>query len=181
MTVLLTAQAAGRPRTKGSLKTYCMRNRTHTIRYDEEVAESKSWRKTVARALREAQLAQHGRLLSWPGPVEVRLVFFFPREESVAGGNWPTHDTVWPTAITLGDIDKLTRNVLDAMLTPARKQGADLCSALLADDSQVVSLAAGKFWTTEHHEPGVQILVMEMEDHPETVAHVALENWREWA
>lgn len=162
--VLLAAKAGGRPRTKGSLKTYCMKDRRHTIRIEEQVAESGAWRRTVARALREAQLEQHGRLLKYEGPVEVRLVFFMPREQSVNGGPIPTHATEWPTAITVGDIDKLTRNVLDAMLTPTKRADFAKCSALLADDSQVVLLSVGKFWVPEDSEPGVQILVLTVAD-----------------
>lgn len=162
--VLLAAKAGGRPRTKGSLKTYCMKDRRHTIRIEEQVAESGAWRRTVARALREAQLEQHGRLLKYEEPVEVRLVFFMPREQSVSGGPIPTHATEWPTAITVGDIDKLTRNVLDAMLTPTKRADIPKCSALLADDSQVVLLSVGKFWVPEDCEPGVQVLVLTVTD-----------------
>lgn len=160
--VLLAAKIAGRARTKGSLKTYCMKDRRHTIRVEEQVAESGAWRRAVARGLREAQLEQHGRLLKYDGPVEVRLVFFLPREKSVNGGPIPTHDTEWPTAITVGDIDKLTRNVLDAMLTPAKRADFPKCSALLADDSQVVLLTVGKFWVPESAQSGVQVLVLKV-------------------
>lgn len=175
MTVLVQTKVGGRPRTKGSLRVTCRRNRAHDLRYEEDITESKPWRAKMARALREAQLAQHGKLLSWPGPVEVRLVFFFPREQSVAGGNRPTHDTVWPTAITLGDVDKLTRNALDAMLTPSKREGMELCSGLLADDSQVVLLAVGKFWVAEDFDPGVQILVMSLDDNDNPVNIVEAE------
>lgn len=179
MTVLVQTKVGGRPRTKGSLRVTCRRNRAHDLRYEEDITESKPWRAKMARALREAQLAQHGKLLSWPGPVEVRLVFFFPREQSVAGGNWPTHDTVWPTAITLGDVDKLTRNALDAMLTPSKREGMELCSGLLADDSQVVLLTVGKFWVAEDFEPGVQILVMSLgeDDNPVDIVEAEFGAW----
>ena len=170
--VLLAAKVTGRARTKGSLKPICTRDRKHTVYLSEQVQDSGAWRKLVARRLREAQLAQHGEFLRYAGPVEVRLVFFMPRTAAVAGGPIPTHDTEWPTAITVGDIDKLTRNVLDAMLTPKDKAEAVKCSALLADDSQVVLLSVGKFWVPEGEEPGVQILVLKTE--PEPIARVLL-------
>jgi Holliday junction resolvase RusA-like endonuclease len=86
--------------------------------------------------------------------VEVRLVFFFQRQESVNGGPVPTHDTQWPTAITLGDADKLTRNVLDA-LTDSR---------MIRDDSLVTHLMVAKMWVPEDMAPGVQVLVMPAPD-----------------
>lgn len=167
--VLLSAKIGGRPRTKGSLKPICTRDAKHTVHLKEQVTESPAWRRKVARGLREAQLEQHGRLLKHEGPVEVRLVFFMPREQAVNGGPIPTHATEWPTAITVGDIDKLTRNVLDAMLTPPAKCGrGDLpkYGALLADDSQVVLLSVGKFWVAEVDEPGVDILVLKVDGRP---------------
>jgi Holliday junction resolvase RusA-like endonuclease len=159
--VLIEARAGGRPRTKGSLRVSCLKNRAHTVRVEEEVEDSKRWRSRMALQLRHAQIEKYGKLISWPGPVEVRLVFFFPRDTSVKGGWIDSHATEWPTAITLGDVDKLTRNALDSMLTPRKRQEMPYCSALLADDSQVVSLSVGKFWTAADNEPGVQILVMQ--------------------
>lgn len=153
-------RAGGRPRTKGSLKVYCTKSRDHKIHLEEEVAESKKWRTVVARASREHQLDVAGVFRRHSGPVEVRLVFFFPRDESVAGGPIPTHSTQWPTHITLGDADKLTRNVLDALSTPTKRAQAPVTSALILDDSQVVDLWVAKFWVPADREPGVQVLVM---------------------
>lgn len=177
MSVLIEAQVSGRPRTKGSLRVFCQRNRAHTVHIDEDIQESKTWRALVALQLREAQLAKYGKLISYPGPVEVRLAFFFPRDESVNGGPIPTHDTVWPIHIMLGDADKLARNVLDALSTPKKRSEMWGTSALLADDSQVVSLSVGKFWTTADNGPGVQILVMTVEQDPEEVAAVEFAGW----
>lgn len=165
--ILADFRVNGRPRTKGSLKAYCMKNAAHTMRIEEEVAESKSWRAKVARACREHQLAGNGALRRFEGPVEVRLVFWFPREQAVGGGPIPTHDTLWPTAITVGDSDKLARNVLDALSMPAKRAHAPLTSGLIKDDSQVVSLAVVKFWETEENPAGAWILVTDV-THPGT-------------
>lgn len=159
-------RAGGRPRTKGSLKVYCTKSRDHKIHLEEEVAESKKWRTVVARASRQHQLQDGGTFRRYAGPVEVRLVFFFPREESVAGGPIPTHATEWPTHITLGDADKLARNVLDALSAPTKRAQAPVTSALILDDSQVVQLSVAKFWVPAGREPGVQVLVLEV-DTPE--------------
>ena len=166
MPVLMAVRVGGRPRTKGSLKVYCQKDRRHTVHVTEEVEESIRWRKAVARAVREKQLAGGGSILAWPGPVEVRLVFHFPREQSVNGGPIPTHQTEWPTAITVGDADKLARNVLDALSMPTKKADVAKCSGLIKDDSQVVILSVAKFWVSGDTEPGVDILVMTIESTP---------------
>lgn len=167
-------RAGGRPRTKGSLKVYCRKDRAHTIHLEEEVAESKKWRTVVARAARQHQVDSYGKLIRYPDPVDVRLVFFFPREEAVAGGPIPTHSTEWPTHITLGDADKLARNVLDALSMPKKRAQAPVCSGLILDDSQVVLLSVAKFWVPEGREPGVQVLVLPV-DTPDRELKTALE------
>lgn len=172
MSALISLAVPGRPRTKGSLHGICTRNRSHTIHYSEQVADSAAWRKRVARRLREAQLTEHGTLLVHTGPVEVRLVFFFARSAGPAG------ETLWPTSIVMGDLDKLTRNVLDALSAPTKREQFEGCSALIKDDSQVVSLTAGKFWVHGDHEPGVQILVLPLEDEdPAEVVKAELMQW----
>lgn len=180
--ILAHFRAGGRPRTKGSLKVYCTKDRRHTIHLEEEVAESKKWRTVVARASRAAQAETHGGFLKYAGPVEVRLVFFFPRDLSTAQGvepgtPVPTHSTEWPTHITLGDADKLARNVLDALSAPTKRAQAPVCSALILDDSQVVQLSVAKFWVPADREPGVQVLVMDVDPPEETLA-VEAEVWR---
>lgn len=157
--ILADFRVNGRPRTKGSLKAYCMKNAAHTMRIEEEVAESKSWRAKVARASREYQLSTYGALRQFDGPVQVRLVLWFPREQSVSGGPIPTHDTPWPTAITVGDVDKLARNVLDALSMPAKKAHAPLTSGLIRDDSQVAFLSVLKMWETEENPAGLAVHV----------------------
>lgn len=181
MTILADFQAGGRPRTKGSMKPKCTRDRKHTVYLEEQVEESKSWRRRVARACREWQLAHHEKFLQYAGPVEVRLVFFFPRTLAVSEGIGtglpvPTHATLWPTHITLGDADKLARNVLDALSTPKDRDDAPVTSALILDDSQVVKLSVAKFWSTADREPGVQVLVMTVEE-PDLELPVTEASW----
>jgi Holliday junction resolvase RusA-like endonuclease len=178
MPVLIQAKVSGHPRTKGSLNGVCTRNKSHTIHYTEQVEQSSAWRKRVARVLREAQLAEYGRFLQHAGPVEVRLVFHYPRTAASAGGIAPSHETTWPTVITLGDIDKLARNVLDALSAPTKRDGMEGCSALIKDDSQVVLLSVGKFWAHDLAEPGVDILVMGMESgEPERIVDEEFDFW----
>lgn len=182
MTILAEFRAGGRPRTKGSLKVYCTKGPGHKIHLEEEVTESKDWRKVVARASREWQLERYGSFLRYPDPVEVRLVFHFPRDLEVRAGELtgniiPSHATLWPTHITLGDSDKLARNVLDALSMPAKRSQAPLCSALIEDDSQVVKLSVAKFWSGADREPGVDVLVMDV-DHPLVESEAIEASWR---
>lgn len=151
---ILTCSVTGRPRTKGSLNQH----------FQEQVADSKRWRRLVARRLREAQIERYGRLLALAEPVEVRLLFTFPRTESVNGGVVPAHDTPWPTPITVGDLDKLIRNIGDAMLRPMNRGQMPLTSALLADDSLIVGIRAWKFWARDGEQPGVLIRVLPVTD-----------------
>lgn len=159
--VLAHVFVPGRPRTKGSLRATCTKNRVHTIRYEESVTESKPWRAKMARALREDQLARHGHLVQFPDAVEVWLTFWYDREEIAS------HATPYPTSILLGDVDKASRNALDAMLTPNRREGMELCSALLADDSQVVDLNVRKRWSDRRHPAGALIRVLVAPDGPD--------------
>jgi hypothetical protein len=167
--VLARFYVPGHPRTKGSLNAWCRRDKAHTVRVEEDIEDSKLWRKTVARVSRRYQMQRYGRLLKHEGPVEVWLAFFFEREMSVVKGvrtdvPIPTHQTGRPTHITLGDGDKLKRNVLDALSAPSEKSKRHhlpYLSALYLDDSQVSDWHGGKFWADEISPPGVRILVTE--------------------
>lgn len=118
-------------------------------------------------------MAQHGKLLVLEEPIEVRLLFTFPRAESVNGGVVPSHDTPWPTHITIGDLDKLIRNVGDAMLLPANRGQLPLCSGLLRDDSLIVKMLPIKLWALDGEAPGVLIRVLSVGD-PEVEREAAL-------
>jgi Holliday junction resolvase RusA-like endonuclease len=73
----------------------------------------------------------------YAGPVEVRIAFTFERHGVTAKASpWPT---VNGGVNAIGDLDKLERNVLDA-LTDA---------AILADDSQVCVMSTRKQWGPE--------------------------------
>lgn len=157
--ILANLTVAGRARTKGSLDFVRRANGSSYVKENNPL--SKPWRALVARAAREYQLAEFGSLLRHEGPVEVRCVFFLPREESVNGGPVPSSATEWPVSITTGDTDKLLRNVGDALLTPARKADAPYTSALLKDDSQIVRWHGLKIWVDEGEEPQTRVLVVE--------------------
>jgi len=106
----------------------------------EQVKGSKPWRDAVARAA-----AAHARVQGWAtvtGPVEVRVEFVFVRPKSAPG-------RVFPITRSSGDIDKLCRNVNDALVD----------AGVIADDSQIVSLVATKLHAAE---ASARITVAEM-------------------
>lgn len=132
----------GKPRPKGSLR-FLGKGRAA----QEQVKGSVEWKdhctKTIRLWMKRSAQSQVQGLSLWPWlePVEVRLLFRFQarpgaREE--------------PTERQIGDLDKLVRNVLDALT-----QGG-----LIGDDSQVVRLLAEKCYSPGL--PGVVIDVLAM-------------------
>lgn len=75
------------------------------------------------------------------GPVEVKLEFRIPSPKK------PLH--VLPISRRAGDIDKLSRAVLDGLTI----------GGIIGDDSQVVTLKASKIYVTDY--PGVIITIRE--------------------
>lgn len=112
MPLLVMAWVPGAPKTKGSL---AVRNgKTGALR--ESVAGSTRWRQLMAKAFVTARQQAE----PWAGPAGVTAYFYLPRDD--------------PATTRAGDIDKLTRNVLDA-LEDAR---------IWADDVQCVTLDVRK-------------------------------------
>lgn len=127
----------GRPKTKGSMRVVNGRKGVLT----ESVEGSKRWRELMRYATVEAMkrdlVRVGGGASRWPltGPVGVGLAFGMP---------------VLSTGGRAGDLDKLARNVLDA-LTDAGVYG---------DDVQVAYLIASKEGPVEH--AGVTIRVWDL-------------------
>lgn len=109
----------GVPKPQGS-KTSGINKRTGKTFVREDNKGTKPWRKRMVEALQDDAGRPRARFDS---AVWVRLRFVFVRPKSHAA------DTL-PTSKALGDVDKLTRNVLDA-LTQA---------GVIADDKFVVQL-----------------------------------------
>lgn len=113
MPLLVMAWVPGAPKTKGSL---AVRNgRTGALR--ESVAGSTRWRQLMA----ERFVAMRQQPEPWAGPAGVTAYFYLPRGD--------------PATTRAGDIDKLTRNVLDALED----------AKIWADDVQCVTLDIRKF------------------------------------
>lgn len=128
----------GQPKTKGSL------DERH-----QDTPQSKAWRRLMAGACRD-DLARRWPMpamvpIPYPSPVAVTAYWFLPRE---------------PTAYQAGDIDKLLRNLLDALSAPTPKRTTDvsLCAGAIVDDNQVVGIPESwEFYDAER--PGVLVQV----------------------
>lgn len=127
----------GPPKTKGSLEVVNTgRNAVGGRVVLQDSSASKRWRKLVAYAAEQAKgsvWSTPGGVHAYPldGPVAVDLTF------GLSGD---------PVAVRSGDLDKLYRNVLDA-LTDA---------GVYEDDVQVVRLSGSK----SEGEPGVRVRVV---------------------
>lgn len=145
MSVLLAEMwIPGRPRTKGSLKVITPRGQRPRLIEDHK--HSKPWRTRMTHAIRDADTSFAE---PYTGPVAVTARFLFER-------HGPTAKTLpYPTlnagVNACGDLDKLLRNLLDAL------QGA----AVIVDDAQVCSVQTVKSWDGE---AGVWLTVWTLDD-----------------
>lgn len=127
--------AAGRPRTKGSTRTF-KHPSTGALVTTGMNPHSKAWQGVVACAAADAgvQLAPSG------AGVEVTFTFVFERPKShrTSKGALTKGAPVHCTTHNLGDLDKLERCGLDA-----------LTGVAYVDDSQVVRAVSEKRWRGE--------------------------------
>lgn len=146
----------GHPKTKGSMVAVGKQMR-------QSVAGSTTWARLVAQRVR-ADRAARGLLLPCALPVSVRLAFWL----------WPPGDLIgtgraaMPTWQGAGDLDKLTRNVLDALDGEHGKA--------YVNDNQVCSLRVDKYAADMGHEQGVLIQCWVMS---ETEAWARLRLWNQ--
>lgn len=130
-TLLAECWIGGRPRSKGSLKVISGRGRKPVMVEDHR--HSKPWRTQMTRELK-AHLIRIKSNEIHTGPVAVAVTFVFERRgPSAQLLPWPTLNA---GVNANGDLDKLLRNVLDA-LTDA---------GVIADDSQVCKISSEKRW-----------------------------------
>lgn len=125
----VTVWVPGRPRTKGSLKPVHIRTGAGRCKVGltEDGEFSVAWKKAMIRAIREQAVCAR-----WPHAVYVSLTFVFERE----GGD----SSPWPTGRQYGDVDKLERNVLDALT----QSGLIFDDALVVDGRRAKRFAAAK-------------------------------------
>jgi len=150
MVPLLVTFVPGAPKTKGSL-TF---KGNGYVR--ENVVGSTRWRMMV---VDRARAAVPPGMPAWSGPVAVHATFFLPAPAKYAG--WL--EAIWPRA---GDVDKLTRNVLDAL--SVNEGEPKLGAGIYVDDNQVTQLVINKIPVLPHSSagPGVDLRVYGIRDVP---------------
>jgi Holliday junction resolvase RusA-like endonuclease len=120
----------GRPKTKGSMEV--VNGRRGVLR--ESVAGSARWRALLAYEPRKI-VKQSPEMYPLVGPVAVDLLFVLPVVDVASG--------------RCGDIDKLVRNVLDALKD----------AGVYSDDVQVTGVVAEKAAASDLLAPGVRVKV----------------------
>lgn len=135
----LSFEVIGIPATQGSKTGYIRGGRAVVV--DKDPAKLKPWREAVRSTAVEMSGPDWAPLT---GPITVLLAFRMPRPKSA-----PKRRRTWPTGARSGDIDKLTRSILDS-LTDA---------GIWADDAQVVDLHACKDYAYSTQRPGVDITI----------------------
>lgn len=128
----------GNPRTKGSL--------TAKGGYAKDTVQSSRWRALMAEQVRRdlerrgMNAARFGEdpLVPYAGAVDVELVAFLAVPSTV-------NDSVVVPAIwhNAGDVDKIARNVLDAIAADAKS--AIMNGGAIVNDNQVIRLVAEKY------------------------------------
>jgi Holliday junction resolvase RusA-like endonuclease len=134
--ILTEVWVPGHPRTKGSL--------TAKGGYVQDAAHSKRWRAFMAEQVRQdialrttgAVLAGVHGVYPYAGPVAVWFVAWIPKGSTPG----PDEPPIWHGA---GDVDKLARNLLDALAADAKN--AAMNGGVYANDNQVVRLSGEKF------------------------------------
>lgn len=146
----------GIPRPKGSLKPQQIRGgggrltgRTRLVDSDN----SKHWRRTMAKHF--GAMRTVGMPVS--GPVVVSAVFYFDRNDYLVRA-----DSQWPDHPHIGDLDKLLRNLLDALQVDETGEGNG--AGIIADDRQVVKFVEPtcKAWAVGDEVAGVAVVVWEV-------------------
>lgn len=142
---------AGTPVTQGNKTGFVKNGRVVMTEGKSNTARGNfvAWRHAVASEARRAAGGDEDFDTDddwpWPGPVIVCLTFGLQRPASA-----PKRRRTWPTGARSGDVDKLSRAILDA-----------LTGVLIADDGQVVGLSV----TKTYGRPGVRVqLWPEMEE-----------------
>ena len=136
---------SGRPRTKGSLDPIVKKTGRGKVTFSQkDNPESVAWKREMIKALWtqfgvRSRAAVAALMPQYAGPVFVVATFALdPAWHGHSREDWP-----FPTAHCCGDLDKLARNLGDALEQ----------SGLLVDDSQIMEWALSKEWAVG--DPGV--------------------------
>lgn len=144
--------ASGIARTKGSLRVIGYRHSGSPV-MGEAVTGSGEWRRVVAAAFLHARGAEpgpggwSGGVAPLCGPVRVVCAVALPRPSTGHGAS-----SEWPDTPGRNDLDKLERNIGDA-LTDA---------GVIDDDARIVHWDASKVWAPTPFEVGAWIEVWDL-------------------
>ena len=139
--IIVETFVAGAPKTKGSME---VRNRA-TGAMKESVIGSSNWRALMAAAVKDDIERRHrtsrersGGILGLPyaGAVAVTVTAYLPEPHD------PDSWWVWPVWNQAGDLDKLVRNVLDALGT--KSKNSKMNGGAIVDDNLVCRIVAEK-------------------------------------
>lgn len=135
--ILVDVWVPGAAKTKGSME---VRNRA-TGAMKESVIGSSAWRVLMAQAVRDDIARRQPPVAElrspWPGAVTVTMVAYLAPAITARPAGW-----LWPVWDKAGDVDKLARNVLDAL--GSRSKNAKMNGGAIADDNLVCKLIAEK-------------------------------------
>lgn len=159
--IIVDVFVPGAAKTKGSME---IRNRA-TGAMKESVAGSSRWRALMAQAVRDDIARRQPPVTElrspWPGAVSVTVEAYLTPPgswwrdalKSISGFGWP----IWNQA---GDLDKIVRNVLDALGSTSRNPKYN--GGAIVDDNLVCRIIAEKRvagGTVDTMPPGVHIVV----------------------
>jgi len=154
--VLAECWIPGRPRTKGSLND-------HGNGGMSDSPDSKRWRAHMVASVRDAASTEQGALST--RPIRIEALCFMPAtaaEELEDDGVTAYAATSTKRTSGNGDLDKLARNLLDALardLHDDARKGADL----FTDDTRVIDMPIRKVLASSVFGPGILVRVTELD------------------
>lgn len=161
--VLAEVFVSGHPKTKGSLTAV-------TAKHLRDTPGSELWRICVVDRVRTDMAARSRPWVTYPaqGRIGVRVISYL-QLPNPALTNWWERAYAWIMSKLSGDVDKLERNVLDALSACDEKcaKGCRKHAGLIGDDAQVWDLYGHKRLAAPGVVPGQRIMVWQIpEDEP---------------
>ena len=164
--IIVDVFVPGTVKTKGSMEVG--NKATGWLR--ESVIGSSAWRALMAAQVRDditrraesAPSRAEIPITPWYGPVRVTVVAYLRvpdtdpyADQGLRRRGWL--QWLWPIWERAGDLDKITRNVLDAL--GSRSKNAKYNGGAIEDDNQVCKIIASKHVADPARPPGVRIIV----------------------
>jgi crossover junction endodeoxyribonuclease RusA len=146
---IIVFDVIGKPVTQGS-KQYMGKGRMLEVNHDS----LRAWRLDIKQAAYDKMMTEYGPGWFRDGAFSISMVFRFARPQGHYGAKGLRPSAPQYMTTRKGDVDKLSRAVLDALTT-----------TIYTDDAQVVSLQADRRYAVKPQElPGVSITVIHLGD-----------------